>query len=352
MDATVATGVGAFGPSGALGGAGEAIVCVVVAALVLRLELQRRAGTGPNFGSRESGGYVESCKSFLRECAPEAAGIVACLTLAAALRVRGDTGTPLDDEAWAQIKEQWPLLLTADTLLSLQAMLRLVVLISMTLRAGSGGPTPLSEEAAALWLVAGLSRVLGTCRGSVYMLDGPLGGYLPVSCEVAVLPLLLILGRGAFCRKPLAAAQVVAGTAAFAFRNRLCLATDPVADTLFMAAHCFDFLAAFNYLLRTLLIDNGPSGRKVHICVGFTHLLLPVQQALSAYYFLQAFDAVPNLVGSGRPFEVLQIGSATQLGVYCGASALYIADSLSRDGQDAQAGSDAPLAEAVQEAAH
>lgn len=258
---------------------------------------------------------------------------MACLTLAAALRVRGDTGTPIDAEAWASIKEQWPLLLTADTLLSLQAMLRLVVVVSVMIRAGGGGPTPLSEEAAALWFAGGAARVACLCQSSVYKLDGPLGGYLPQACEVAILLPLLSLAMGAFRRVPLATMQVMAGTVAFAYRNRLCLADDRYADTFFMAAHCFDFFASFTYLLRTLLIDNG--GRKVNIGVGFTHIVLAIQQALSAYYFLQAFDAVPELVGSGMPFEVLQIGNTMQLGIYCGAATLYLADSFTSDTQEA-----------------
>mmetsp|Transcript_5122 Transcript_5122/g.12037 ORF Transcript_5122/g.12037 Transcript_5122/m.12037 type:complete len:341 (+) Transcript_5122:46-1068(+) len=331
MDAAVSTGVGAFGPAGTLGGFGEALVCTVVAALVLRLELGRRAG--PHASAHDAGGYAESCKRILRECAPEAAGIVVCLTLAAALRARGDTSKPLDDEAWAKIKEQWPLLLTADTLLSLQAMLRLIIFVSVVLRAGNGRATPLSEEAAALFLGGGLARVLGLSRSSVYALDGPLGGYLPAACEVGVIPLLFILGRSTLRRAPLASLQVAVGTVTFAFRNRLCLADDPTADTLFMAAHCFDFLAAFSYLLRALLIDDSSSGRKVRVCVGFTHLLLPIQQALSAYYFLQAFDAVPELVGSGSPFQVLQIGNAAQLGVYCGAAAVFVADCFTGSSQ-------------------
>merc|ERR1719476_1129714 len=81
---------------------GETFLCVVVAMIVLRLELQRRAGSGPDIGSRrDTGRYAENCKQLLKNCAPEAAGLMACLTLAAALRARGDVmGYPSDPETW------------------------------------------------------------------------------------------------------------------------------------------------------------------------------------------------------------------------------------------------------------
>mmetsp|Transcript_55154 Transcript_55154/g.120964 ORF Transcript_55154/g.120964 Transcript_55154/m.120964 type:complete len:347 (-) Transcript_55154:57-1097(-) len=319
-----------------LGSAAETFLCVIVAMVVLRLELQRRAGNGPDFGSRDPGRYAESCKRLLRQCAPEAAGVVACLTLAAALRARGDSGRPLDDQAWASITAQWPLLLTADTLLSLQAMLRLVVLLSVVLRASGGGPVPLSEEASTMWLMGGLARACLLIKSTVYMLDGPLGGALPAACEVAVLPLLLVLSRGTLRRAPATIALLLPTVGYFCYRNRLALAEDCFTDGLFMFAHVFDLLAALAYLLRTLLIDTSSKGGRGGVSVGFAHLVMPVQQSLSAYYFLQAFDIVPELVGSGLPFEVLQIGNTVQFGAYLGALALHLAECFeARGGPDA-----------------
>jgi len=330
-----------FGGAGGFGGLAEALACVAVTAVVLHLELHRRAGSGPSFGG-SSGHYAEGCKRLLRQCAPEAIGLLACLALAAALRALREEGKPQDDEAWARIKAEWPMLMTADSLLSLQAMLRVVVLLSAALRRGAGGPAPLADEAAALWFFGGLARVLVLGFSNVYMLDGPLGGSLPVACEVAVLPLLLILGHGTFRRAKLACVSTVLATAVFAYRNRLCLANEPAADALFVLAHCFDILAAFAYILRTLLIDNGTSGSKVHISVGFAHLLLPIQQALPAYYFLQAFDEVPELVGAGLPFQLLQLGNAAQLGMYLGATALFVAERFAGGGPGAGASAPGP----------
>lgn len=311
-------------------GAMEAFLCAIVALVVLRLELQRRAGTGPSIGSLQgSAWYAESCKRILKECAPEAAGLLTCLTLAAALRARGDKGVQAleHEEAWAQITAEWPLLVTADTLLSLQAMLRLVVLICVVLRAGGSLAAPLADESCALWLFAGLARVGVFARSSAYLLDGPLGGALPAACEVAVLPILLVLSQNTLRRAPLTIAAVLAATVLICSRNHLALSEDDdrvdrQADGLFMVAHVFDCLTAFVYLFRTVLIESGSKS----VSVAFTHLLMPIQAGLSAYYFLQAFSAVPELVGVGVPFEVLKIGNTAALGAYLGASALHFAE--------------------------
>jgi len=325
MEGVATMVAGAFGSGSPLViGLVETIFCIVVGMLVLRIEFQRRATTGPTFSSRESSGYAESCKRILRNYAPEAAGVVACLTFAAALRARGYMPAGLEnDAAWAEIKAQWPLLMTADTLLSLQAMLRLLVLLSCVLRAGGGVPVPLGDETAMLWLAAGLTRVALLVRTDKYMLDGPLGGNLPAACEVAVLPLLFALSRGSLLKAPLASALTCTAVAVFARRNHLNLAQDTLSDSLFIAAHGLDFLAAFAYFLRTLLIDV-----RGNISVGFAHLLMPVQQGLAAYYFVQALIYEPLCVGSGRPFAVLQIGGITQIGFYLGACAVYVADCL------------------------
>mmetsp|Transcript_96139 Transcript_96139/g.311836 ORF Transcript_96139/g.311836 Transcript_96139/m.311836 type:complete len:345 (+) Transcript_96139:97-1131(+) len=339
MDSTAAT---SMLPSIFSGGATEALMFAVVTMVVLRLELQRRAGTGPNFGSRQGGWYADSAKRILKECAPEAALLLSCLTLAALLRARGDTmGEPADggaqgEEAWEQIKREWPILLTADTLLSLQAMLRLVVLLSVVWRLGDGGSggraVPLSHEATTLWLGAGLARALLFARSGMYMLDGPLGGLLPVACEIAALPMLMVLSRSTISRAPLAVGLAMGAAAVYASRNRLALSEDDaVADSLFTLAHCLDLLAAFAYLVRTALIDGGAGD----VSVGFTHLLMPIQQGFAAYYFLQAFGQVPELVGSGIPFETLQIGNAAAFGAYLGACALFLAECF--DGVDSRA---------------
>mmetsp|Transcript_49071 Transcript_49071/g.124535 ORF Transcript_49071/g.124535 Transcript_49071/m.124535 type:complete len:343 (+) Transcript_49071:102-1130(+) len=307
----------------------EVLFCAVVAMVVLRVELQRRGASGPNLGSRQVSWCADSAKRLLKECMPEAALLLSCLTLAALLRSRGDTGFAEgvqpggEQEAWETIKAQWPILLTADTLLSLQAMLRLVVLLSVVLRLGSAGAVPLSDEASALWLGAGLARVALVARTSSYMLDGPLGGMLPAACEIAVLPILFVLSRHTLRRAPLSVGVAVAAAAVYASRNRLALSDDdPLADSLFILAHTLDTLAAFAYLVRTALIDDSAKD----VSVGFTHLLMPIQQGFAAYYFLVAFAETPQLVGKGVPFETLHIGNVAAFGAYLGACALFFAE--------------------------
>mmetsp|Transcript_12088 Transcript_12088/g.32380 ORF Transcript_12088/g.32380 Transcript_12088/m.32380 type:complete len:345 (+) Transcript_12088:100-1134(+) len=309
----------------------EALLCTVVAMVVLRVELQRRGASGPNLGSMQVSWCADSAKRLLKECVPEAALLLSCLTLAALLRSRGDTGFleavqpggEQEQEAWEAIKAEWPILLTADTLLALQAMLRLVVLLSVVLRLGSAGAVPLSDEASALWLGAGLARVALVARTSSYMLDGPLGGMMPAACEIAVLPILFVLSRHTLRRAPLSVGVAVAAAAVYASRNRLALSDDdPLADSLFILAHTLDTLAAFAYLVRTALID----GSAKDVSVGFTHLLLPIQQGFAAYYFLVAFAEMPQLVGKGVPFETLHIGNVAAFGAYLGACALFFAE--------------------------
>jgi hypothetical protein len=67
--------------------------------------------------------------------------------------------------------------------------------------------------------------------------------------------------------------------------------------------------------------------------IGFMHILLAAQQALSAYYFMTAFDFDPRSVGSGRPFCVLCIGNLLQLGAYMLAAALFVGDCVDINSQ-------------------
>jgi hypothetical protein len=297
----------------------ETLLLTIVAMVVLRFEFLRR---GEGLGDGQSGRYSEVLKRVMKQYAPEVAGLVATLALAALLRARGDAGSE-DSPTWAEIKAQWPLLMTADTLLSLQAMLRLLVLLSVVFRS-TGTPTPLAEEAAAMWFVAAVARVALLWRTSVYMMEGPLGGWITAAFEVAVLPVLGLMSRSAFGRAPLSLCLTVAGMSAFAWRNRLNLSEDATADALFVFAYCGDMLSALGYLLRTALVEKVPG--RTDVSVGFTHLLMPVQASLSAYYFLQAFEPTRELVGQGRPFEVLQISNTVAFGAYVGAAALHIAD--------------------------
>jgi len=300
------------------GGLLESVLGILVAMAVLRFEVTRRS-------NGNSQGSVAACCTFLRQWAPETFGVVACLVLSVVLRKWGEE-VALQDPGMQEIFKEWPILLGADTLLSIQAMLRLLVFLSLALRARSS--LPFSQEAAALFLVAGISRTALVLRSNDYKLDGPLGGDLPIYCEMAALPLLgrLTLGihRGALC----ATAMTAAIALWLALRNHLNLASDTVNDSLFAFAHLMELVSAFAFLFRTLLADNGLGSGKGRVPLGFAYILLPIQQCLSAYYFVQAFQVTEGLVGKGHPFELLQLGGVAQCGAYGAAAVLYFAEYL------------------------
>lgn len=261
---------------------------------------------------------------------PEALGLLVCLALAGGLRFKGSIWSQYaqNERAWNDIMREWPILLTADTLLAIQAALRLLVLVSNVLRAG-GGPTLLSQEAAAISLGAALGRAVLFFRCSDYMLDGPLGGKWPAACELLSVPLLAMLCSG-ICQRALATSGLTLVVSLWiGSRNHLKLAGDPISDGLFIFVHTTEMLAAFAYLSRAVFGDVGAWGNaKQTAALGFTHFLMPLQQCLAAYYFVQAFECVPQLVGAGHPFEILRMGGVAQVGVYVGAAVLYVAECI------------------------
>merc|ERR1719262_1268053 len=104
-------------------------------------------------------------------------GFTVVLLLAAILRLRGDTEVMTDPamvKVWEQIKAEWPILMGADTLLNLQAMLRLLVVLFVAYRADAGGRSPLTGLAALLSLAGALARGMLTTRSTMYRLEGPL----------------------------------------------------------------------------------------------------------------------------------------------------------------------------------
>jgi len=282
-------------------------------------------------GQTSAGSSAHSKK--LPGYAPETMGLLVCLGLAGALRIRGSvdlTSLTTDPHmaALAQVAQEWPILLTADTLLSLQAMLRVCVLASSVLRRG-GGPSLLTQEAAVISCGAALARVVLVARSDVYMLDGPLGGHLPTACEVASLALLLILCRGIHLRNMIESVLTLAIAAWIAYSNRLILANDTLTDGLFIFATVAELLAAFAYLCRAVFPDikaNGSS--KDSVALRFAHIIMPVQACLSAYFFLRAFEVNAQFVAAGHPFEILQWGCFAQVGAYAGAALLHWAESV------------------------
>lgn len=306
----------------------EYIVGAVVAIAILRTEVMRHAAGFRQGGiSHTSGGFMNRCKALFCLYAPEAAGVAACLGLVIYLRINYSSGPDVNEQVWEQITSQWPILLTADTLLAIQAMLRLLLLCSCVLRPST---TPVANECALIFLGAALGRSALAAHSKAYLLDGPVGGYLPVACEVLSVPLLAILSRGVCKKAVLTSVITLAVAARIASRNHLTLGDeDTTADALFIFAHIAELLAAFAYLSRTLVLDIDQISRgKGIVALQFAHLIMPFQQCLAAYYFVQAFEYAPELVGAGHPFEILRLGGVAQLGVFAGAAVLYIAECL------------------------
>jgi len=328
----------------------ECVLGVVVAIVVLRMEITRNTANMPQQSRGNSS--VAHYTKVLQQYAPETIGLLVCLATAATLRIHGSMAVPesgeIDDasmQAAQQIARDWPVLISADTLLSLQAMLRLLVLISSGVRLG-GGPSLITQEAAAMSCGAALARAALAARSKDYMLDGPLGGNLPVALELISLALLLILCRGIRRRALMTSAFTLCVSTWISSRNHLSLAGDSLTDGLFLFAHIAELLAAFAYLSRALLFDTeAECVAHGSVALRFAHVIMPLQACLSAYYFVQAFEFVPQLVGAGHPFEILQFGCVAQVGAYAGAALLHWAESAESHGSlgDMPRGAAAPV---------
>lgn len=308
------------------------VVGTMVVAGVLAVE-KRRRGSSIGLGRHRFSVY-----ELLRCYIWEAAGLAVCTTLAAALRSRGDTGVhwpsqlPGVDavavaETWSTISREWPLLVTGDTLLAAQAMLRAVMLAPFILRRAQCPGlhrSPLCGMACALMLLGQGCRLMCLCQSGAYRLDGPLGGTPSIILEVLNTSLLLAIGLRPLLYTPRSSGAIALAAFAVASRNRLSLARDPLADTLFPASHILELLAACVHLVHTVSVGEGLGGA----CGGAVHLALPLQQSLAAYYYLEAFRAVPEVLEVGWPVELLWVGAVTQLGLYLASAALHLAEAF------------------------
>jgi len=240
---------------------------------------------------------------------------------------------PESDQVWQVITREWPILMTADTLLGLQAMLRLVVLGSAACRAGAGHSVPLVKEAATFMLLAATMRVmlLALSPADVYYLDGPLGGKLNLALEVSAVPLLLHLAKGVLRDGYRFGCSVACGTlcALWLARCHQLHVADPQdwhLDMLFTFGHMLELCAAVAVFLRTATWWVAPVKCDAP-SAGFVHACLPVQQFLSAYFMLLAFsmplEVPPELVRAGHPLEVLRLAGVSQVFMYLLAAVLY-----------------------------
>lgn len=332
---TVSTLSSFFGPTSWVV---EVSALVAGAALLLQLQSLRQAvfgGTREQIDERPQRGQPDvfaRCRQVLCQCIPEALALISLLSFALLLRLRGDPGTIVDSGVWEKIKEEWPLLMGADTLLGLQAMLRLLVFVAIAVRGGMAGVRgALCDDATALFFFAAATRAALSGRSQDYILDGPLGGDFAIACEAATVPVLAVLSLPILSKSPLRCGAMASFAVAVGNRNYLRLANDPTIDSLFTCAHTFEILGAFAQLASCVASHGTFSIR--HATAGFVQLILPAQQFLAAYYFLTAFEPTPVLVGRGRPFCLLCAGNLLQLGAFVASSCLYHAESL-EDGEN------------------
>merc|ERR1719440_1917110 len=106
--------------------------------------------------------------------------------------------------------------------------------------------------------------------------------------------------------------------------NHFALAGDsPHLDALFSLVMLLETAAAVAFYVRSTKSKSGA----LEAFNGFAHVVLPLQQALPAYFlivaFAPAFQTEPSLVGKGCPFELLQAGGLLQIIMYVLAGIIY-----------------------------
>eukprot|EP00928_Gymnodinium_smaydae_P058022 TRINITY_DN4122_c0_g1_i1.p1 TRINITY_DN4122_c0_g1~~TRINITY_DN4122_c0_g1_i1.p1 ORF type:complete len:384 (+),score=71.14 TRINITY_DN4122_c0_g1_i1:88-1152(+) len=274
----------------------------------------------------------------LRRFAPELVALGVLGTFASCMLARGGhTGFAVipDDQAelWGNIQSEWPLLTTADSLFVLQAMVRLVLLVSVACRGSASAP--LAGSPAAFALLAQVCRLLlfALSTPDVYHIDGPLGGVTSVIFEVAPVPVLIFLSRNLSAKAAAIVVVASASAAGVASVNTFGLADFmPALDVLFSLVQLLDFLAACAFLRTTIAALGAMGVAKSNSAPGIADCLLPLQALLPAYFFLTAFApplvVEPVLVRQGMPFELMWTVGAAQVGLYALAAVLQFAWSL------------------------
>lgn len=312
----------------------QAIVGTAVVGGLLGYELPSKVA-GLNAGQVSVRNYVKGCGRVICRCLPEVLGLTTVLILAVLLRLRGDDGfIPSSAEElahWEKIKAEWWLLMGADTLLNLQAMLRLLLLLFVGIRADTSGRSPLSGMASVFYCGGMLARGALATSTRMYVLEGPLSlnGDLSIACELAMVPVLAGLSIKSLRRFPVAVVAVGFATW-YSKQNYFDMARNPDVDSLFTLAHILELFGAFAYLLRTISVYcAAKEGERSSGIVGFMHLLMPAQAALASYYWLTAFTPEEQLpIGKGRPWCLLIMTNLLQLAAFLCSVALYFGESF------------------------
>jgi len=307
---------------------------IIFAVAVWAMELQRKEMVGPSAIVR---------RILLNLSRFEIVGLAMCTALVIVLCTRqrhnGFESIPDGDtNLWQEITNEWPMLMTADSLLSIQSMLRLIVLLSALLRGGAAlGTTPLLPECASFMLCASICRLalIGLSPFDTYHLDGPLGGAVYVMFEVAAFPLLLLLSHGMIYQGARGFSVLTGGvmfSLLIAKYHQFQLADDAHLDVLFSMGLIFELPAAACFLVRscaTALAATAPTTK--HSFAGFAHLALPIQQGLSLYFLLVGLapplETPEAIMRKGHPFECMWATGAAQVVMYLLAGVAHFASS-------------------------
>lgn len=313
---------------------------LIIALTTWAIELPRKGPTGPRVSA------LNSIRKALLQCLRfEMVGMTTCGALVFFLCYRhrhiGFESIPdSDTKLWGTITKQWPYLMTADSLLSIQSMLRFVMLLSAVLRGGAlpdSSPMALVPEAASFMLLASVCRLvlLGLSPFDTYHLDGPLGGAVYVIFEVLALFLLILLSHTMIYQAARSHAILAAGallSLVVARQHQFNLADDAHLDFLFSMALLLELPAALSFLARSCM-DAITCTRTTtaHTLWNFTHLMLPVQQGLSLYFLLvglaDPLETPKAIMRVGHPFHCMWVAGAAQVALYFLAATVYFISS-------------------------
>jgi len=261
----------------------------------------------------------------VRSWPPEVVAMLAILVCVVTLRAVGPNIIPSwakTDKSgaamWEEIQTEWPLLTTADTLLAIESMLKTLMVFSALWRAGTvrGAHSKevclASEPSWFLGLSVAARFVAFPIYDEAYQVMGPLGGLLPVACDVCTLTLLfcLCLGQKRACRRELVATGAVVAYGLAATRNmKMALKGNEFADVAFAASGALEVGASLAHLLHALLspISDG--------CLCVTALLASAQ-FLHTYFFVSVFplsSSNPDEIRAG--IELVTGGAVLQFGL-------------------------------------
>jgi len=307
-------------------GSQDFVISMALIAVALGIWLLERAGAS----------QLASVLRMLKRLAPELLALSFGLSLAAGLvycgQHNGGAEIPKEDEAlWNDINEEWPVLKTADSLLGIQAMLRLVLLSSALLRKGDDEATSaFAMEPMGFLFMASCTRatLLLTSPWEVYHLDGPVGGTLNLACEICAVPLTAWLCRPLW-RNIYSLSCILLVTVAcgiVASQQHLALA-DPgmeYLDVLFSWGQFLDGAVAVAFLLRTCGLWTAAKGE----FMVYSIMALLFQQLLSAVFMFSSwgqapFHEVPGIVGKGHPLATMQVSSLLEVGCYLLSSIVF-----------------------------